>query len=228
MFNSLWFFVAAIVTFTLVALISRKFGKEGLYAWIGMAVVVANLFVCKCVDVMGFSTTLGQILFGTVFLATDILTERFGKQAAKKAVWVGVSVNVAATILMQIALRFHPNDLDMVQDSMQNLFGLYPRVALASCSMFIFSNQLDIFLFSKLRKKTNGKFMWLRNNTATIISQCVENFFFYLIAFGGIYPFMSLLSMTGVACVMEIIVSLLDTPFLYLAVAKLKKVSIEE
>ena len=226
MFNTIWFFVAALITFSCVVIISRAFGKEGMYAWIGMAVVVANLFVCKSVNILGFSTTLGQILFGTVFLATDIITERFGSKAAKKAVWIGVSVNVAATILMQVALRFVPNELDLVQGSMESLFGLYPRVALASCSMFIFSNQLDIFLFSKLRKKTNGKMMWLRNNTATIISQCVENFFFYCIAFLGIYPFKSLLVMTGVACVMEIIVSLMDTPFLYLAVAKMKKAEV--
>ena len=124
-------------------------------------------------------------------------------------------MEVACIILTQIALLFTPNDLDFVQESMQNIFGLFPRVALASCSMFILSNQLDIFLFEKIREKTKGKHLWLRNNVATIISQCVENFIFYVIAFAGIYSFSDLASMATVCCIIEVVVALIDTPFLY-------------
>lgn len=222
--NNILFFVTAVVTFGLLVFVSRKFGKDGIYAWVGMAVVIANVLVCKSVDLFGMSATLGNVLFGTVFLATDILTELHGVKAARKAVWLGVSMEVITIILTQIAIAFTPNSLDFVHDSMQNIFGLFPRVALASCTMFIFSNQLDIYLFEKIREKTNGKYLFLRNNVATIISQCVENFLFYVIAFGGIYPVSELVDMTIVCCVIEIIVALLDTPFLYIAVAKNDKV----
>ncbi len=218
--NNLLFFVTAIVTFALVTAISRLFGKEGVFAWIGMAVVVANILVCKCVDLFGMSATLGNVLFGTVFLSTDILTERWGVKVARKAVWLGVSMEVITIILTQIAIAFAPNELDVVQEGMTSIFGLFPRVALASCSMFIVSNQLDIYLFEKIREKTGGKHLWLRNNVATIISQCVENFIFYCIAFGGIYPMSDLISMTIVCCIIEIIVALMDTPFLYLSLYK--------
>ena len=76
--NMLLFFVTAVVTFGLLVAVSRLFGKEGIYTWIGMAVVVANILVCKNVDLFGLSATLGNVLFGTVFLATDILTEQYG------------------------------------------------------------------------------------------------------------------------------------------------------
>lgn len=218
--NTLLFFVTAVVTFGLLVVISRLFGKDGIYAWIGMAVVVANILVCNSVDLFGLSATLGNVLFGTVFLATDILTENYGVDSAKKAVWMGVSMEVITLILTQLALLFTPNELDFVRESMQNLFGLFPRVSLASCSMFILSNQLDIYLFEKIREKTNGKYLFLRNNIATIISQCVENFLFYVIAFLGLYSMKDLISMTIVCCAIEIVVALLDTPFLYLAVYK--------
>lgn len=221
--NTILFFVTAVVTFGLLVIVSRVFGKEGIYAWIGMAVVVANVLVCKCVDLFGMSATLGNVLFGTVFLATDILVERWDVESARKAVWIGVSMEVVTVVLTQIAIHFIPNELDMVQDSISNLFGLFPRVALASCSMFILSNQLDIFLFEKIREKTNGKYLWLRNNTATIVSQCIENFLFYVIAFAGIYSMSELLDMTIICCVIEMVVALLDTPFLYLALYKKTK-----
>jgi len=216
--NTLLFFITAFVTFGLLVVVSRLFGKEGIYAWVGMAVVVANIFVCKSVNLFGLSATLGNVLFGTVFLATDILTELYGVDSAKKAVWMGVSMEIISIILTQIALLFIPNSLDFVQDSMKNIFGLFPRVAIASCSMFILSNQLDIYLFQKIKEKTNGKYLFLRNNVATIISQCIENYLFYIIAFLGIYSMKDLVSMTAVCCGIEIIVALLDTPFLYLAV----------
>ena len=218
--NNLLFFVTAFVTFSLLVLVSRVFGKDGIYTWIGMAVVVANVLVCKSVDFLGFSATLGNVLFGTVFLATDILTEKYGVASAKKAVWMVILIEVKAIILTQIALAFTPNSLDFVHDSMSVIFGLFPRVSIASCSMFIFSNQLDIFLFEKIKNKTNGKYLFLRNNIATIISQCLENFFFYMIAFFGIYPMSDIVSMTLTCCAIEVIVAILDTPFLYLAVLK--------
>lgn len=215
--NTLLFFVTAVVTFGLLVLISRVFGKEGIFAWIGMAVVVANVLVCKSVDLFGLTATLGNVLFGTVFLATDILTERYGVKVARKAVWVGITMEVCTIVLTQIALKFTPNSLDVAHSSMQNLFGLFPRIALASCSMFILSNQLDIFLFDIIRKKTKGKHLWLRNNVATIVSQCVENYLFYVIAFLGVYSMKDILTMTLTCCAIEIIVALIDTPFLYVA-----------
>lgn len=221
--NMVLFFVTAVVTFGLLVAVSKLFGKEGIYTWIGMAVVVANILVCKNVDLFGLSATLGNVLFGTVFLATDILTEQYGVKAARKAVWMGISMEVIAIILTQIALLFIPNSLDMVQDSMQNIFGLFPRVAIASCSMFIFSNQLDIFLFDKIRQKTGEKYLWLRNNVATIVSQCIENYLFYVIAFLGIYTMRDIFMMTVTCCIIEIVVAIIDTPFLYLAVYKRKE-----
>ena len=223
MSNELLFFVTAVVTFGLLILVTKFFGKEGIYAWVGMAVVTANIFVCKSVDLFGLSATLGNVLFGTVFLATDILTELYDVKSARNAVWIGASIEICALCLTQLSLQFIPNNLDTVQSGMQSIFGLFPRVTLASLSMFLFSNQLDIYLFSKIKEKTGGKYLWLRNNVATNISQCIENYLFYVIAFLGVYSMSDIFSMTITSCIIEIIVALLDTPFLYLAVHDKKR-----
>lgn len=220
--NTVLFFVTVVVTFGGVVAMSRLFGKEGLFAWIGVAVVVANVLVCKCVDLFGLSATLGNVLFGSVFLVTDILTENYGVTTAKKAVWVGVVAEVFALAMIQVGLFFTPNELDTMQSSMQTVFGLFPRTTIASISMFILSNQLDIFLFEKLRQKTNGKYLWLRNNLATSLSQCIENWLFYIIAFYGLYSMSDIAMMTLTCCLIEVVVAVLDTPFVYLAVRKVK------
>ena len=221
--NTVLFFVTIVVTFGGLVLLSRLFGKEGIFAWLGLAVVIANILVCKCVDLFGLSATLGNVMFGSVFLATDILTERYGVKTARKAVWVGVTAEILSLIVFQTALAFNPNELDIVQGSMQNLFALYPRTTVASITMFILSNQLDIFLFDKIKQKTNGKYLWLRNNVATCVSQCVENYLFYVIAFYGVYSMKDIGIMTLTCCIIEIIVAVCDTPFIYLAVKKSKE-----
>ena len=76
---------------------------------------------------------------------------------------------------------------------------------------------LDVILFDKLKEKTKGKFLWFRNNFATIICNCLENFFFIGLAFYGIYDMTTILIIAGSTSVIEIIAAICDTPFLYLA-----------
>ena len=83
--------------------------------------------------------------------------------------------------------------------------------------MFLFSNLLDVWLFQRLKKATGGGMLWLRNNVATCVSQCVENFFFFLIAFGGMFTISEIVELTVCVSLIEVAVALCDTPFLYLA-----------
>ena len=83
----LWLLLIA-VNFGIVILAYRLFGKLGLYAWIGVAIIIANIQVLKTVELFTMVATLGNIIYGTTFLTTDILSEVYGKAAAKKAVFI--------------------------------------------------------------------------------------------------------------------------------------------
>ena len=67
--------VSLVLTFSLVVLVEKFFKKEGLYVWIGISTIIANIIVCKSVDIMGITTGLGNVMFASSFLATDILCE---------------------------------------------------------------------------------------------------------------------------------------------------------
>ena len=60
-----------------------------MYAWIALATVIANIEVVKCVDIFGMPLTLGNITYGSIFLATDILSEKYGIKSAKKGIFIG-------------------------------------------------------------------------------------------------------------------------------------------
>lgn len=219
--NNILLVVSIIGVFSIMLVVKKFLGKEGLIGWIGIASILANLLLLKSVDVLGISATLGNVLFASNFLATDMLTENYGYKDAKKGVKFGIFSVLFFMIATQVALLYIPSTEDFAQESFQLLFSFVPRISLASVSMFALSNFVDIRLYEHLRKKTNGKKMWLRNNLCTIISNGGENFLFYLIAFGGTMPMSVILSIALSATIIEVIIALCDTPFLYLS----KKIS---
>lgn len=215
--NEVLFFVEIIVIFGLILAFKRLFGKVGLFIWIALASVIANIEVVKSVDLFGMSATLGNVLFASNFLATDILSECYEKKDAKKGVYIGLFSVIAYLICTQFLLAFQPNNIDVAHGAMETLFSLAPRICVASLAMFFIANLTDVYLFDKLAKKFNGKKLWLRNNISTIICNCAENVGFAFLAFYGVYPVNDLIMMAIVGSIIEIIIAFCDTPFLYAA-----------
>lgn len=208
--------ISIILTFSSVVLMEKLFKKEGLYVWVSIATILANIIVCKTVTILGLTSSLGNIMFASNFLATDILSEKYGKEDAKKAITIALVSTIIFIVTTQISLLYIPDTTDIAQESMKTLFGLNLRTSIASLSMFYISNLFDIYLFDRLRQKYPKK-LWLRNNVATIISNSVENYFFATIAFLGIFDIPTIISIATTGTIIEIIIALLDTPFIYLS-----------
>lgn len=215
--NELIFLVELVAAYGALLLVNKFLGKEGLISWVAIASILANVLTAKNVDAFGMTYTLGTIMFASTFLATDILSERFGKEAAKKGVYVGMVGTLSLIVFSQIGLWYTPSAIDYAQSSMEVLFSLSLRISISSIVMYFIANMADIYIYDKLRQKTNGKYMWLRNNVATILCNCLENFLFMYGAFLGVFEPKDIFMMAISTSIVEIIAGLLDTPFLYLA-----------
>lgn len=215
--NEILMFIEIILMFGMLVLAKKFFGKEGIYVWIGMASILANIQVSKCINILGISGTLGNVMFASNFLATDILSECYGEKEAKKGVYIGLFSVIVYLICMQMSLLFIPNEIDVVQEAMLTLFGLAPRICLASVIMFFLANLVDVKLYNFLKIKCKGKKLWFRNNIATIVCNCLENFGFVFLAFLFTYPLIDIIEIAISTCFVEILIALCDTPFLYLA-----------
>ena len=217
MSNEILLFIEIVGVFSVMLLFKKFFGKAGLYAWLGIAPIIANIQVAKCIDLFGINATLGNVLFASVFLATDMLSETYGKKYAKKGVLISFVSVITFLFIMQISLQFVPNDIDIVNASMINLFSLSPKICLASVTMFLIANIIDVNMYEALKKKFGNEKMWLRNNICTIICNCAENFGFTFLAFYGLYSTADIITISIGTCIIETIVALCDTPFLYLS-----------
>ena len=175
-------FISLIITFSLVVFVDKFFKKEGLFVWVSISTIIANILVCKSVDILGVTTSLGNVMFASNFLATDIMSEKYGFKESRKAIILAVVSQITFMISTTFAIWYIPSSVDLTSDSMKTLFSINLRVSIASLSMFFASNMLDIFLFEKIKQKFPEK-LWLRNNVSTIVSNCLENYLFSIFAF---------------------------------------------
>jgi len=217
--NEALFFESIAIYLAFVLIIYRLFGKNGLYVFTAFATIMANVQVCKSIDLFGFSATGGNELYAASFLVTDILSERYGKKSAQKAVYIGLCVTLLWLTGTQLTVLFTPNESDMVNDGMKQLFALAPRVCIASFVAYAISQTVDVTLYHKIWDKSGNtrKFLWLRNNGSTLTSQLVDSVVFTTIAFIGQYPTDVFISIVVTTYLLKAIVALLDTPFMYAA-----------
>jgi len=221
MSNEVLWFLYALVNFFLIVGIYKIFGKTGLFAWIALGTVLANILVTKSIDFhlgnIVVAATLGNIMYGTLFLVTDALGEKYGRKEANKAVFIGFFSLIATVIVMTMALCFTPNADDFAHESLTTIFSVIPRIALASLIAYAVSQTFDVYIFHKIKDKLpEHKHLYIRNIGSTVLSQLIDTAIFVPIAFYQVFPNDIVLQIFITTYVIKVIVALLDTPFVYL------------
>ncbi len=217
MTNELLWLGFMLVNFGFIILAYKLFGKKGLFVWIAISAILANVQVLKTIELFGMVSTLGNIVYGTSFLATDILNEKYGKKEARNGVYIGLFTLVVTAILMTISLQFIPHESDFINESLQNVFGIIPRITFASVTAYLLSQLHDTWAYDFIKKKTDSKYIFLRNNISTAISQAIDTLVFTFIAFYGAFEPAVFWEIVLTTYVLKFIVAICDTPFIYLA-----------
>ncbi|MFA5467965.1 MAG: queuosine precursor transporter [Sphaerochaetaceae bacterium] len=216
--NELLWILMLVLNFGAIMGAFRLWGRVGLLIWIPVSIIVANIQVTKTIEIFALEATLGNIVYATSFLATDILSECYGKQEAYKAVGIGFFSLVVMTLLMNVALLFKPAPSDLVHESLSTIFSIMPRIALASLVAYLVSQLHDVFAYEYWRqRRPQTRWLWLRNNASTMVSQLIDTLIFTTIAFVGIYPWEVLWQIMVTTYLLKWVVAALDTPFIYLA-----------
>ncbi len=232
-------FIMLLLCFISILVFLRLFGYVGLYVYSAIAIIAANIQVLKQANFNFFSSinekiipfyepspiALGTILFASTFLCTDILSEYYGKEKARKNVLIGFCSFFLMTILMLVTIGIQPAEdewVSMVQESLAILFTPMTSIFVASMIAYLISQYFDIWFFSYLKTVSSNKLLWLRNNVSTAVSSLIDNTIFSIFAWIILNPNPFPLSdviMTFILGVylLRVFIALLDTPFIYLA-----------
>lgn len=217
MISSLFVFFGGVIVFL------RLFGKNGLFAWTVICTIAANIEVLILVHGFGMDTTLGNVLFASSFLATDIASELYGKKTANRCVKIGIAANIAFIVISQSWFLYVPAADDTMAEPIRRVFANTPRVMLSSLFAYIVCELYDVWAYHHIwdwssRKCGNTRaFLWLRNNGSTLVSQLINVLVFNLLAFAGVFSWSILVQILIFGYLIFIVTSLVDTPFLYLA-----------
>lgn len=213
--NEITWLIMIGLTFSLISVIYKYLNYHGLMMWIAISTIIANLQVLITVDMFGYVMTLGNIIYATNFLATDLLSVNHGKELARKSVMMGFLSQIIVALLMYISIHFTPiADNEHLYNSLKEIFTLSPRITLAGLTAYLISQNLDIFLFHKIAKRTSR--LWIINNGSTLTSQLVDSVVFCLLAFYGAMPNAIVIEIIFTTYLFKIFVAFCDTPFLYL------------
>jgi len=198
------------------------------------SLIAANLIGLKVANFYLFDASVGILLFPILFLVTDIIEEVHGKKKAKEFVIVGFAALIIVLIVTVIAVLLPFADRSLVKEEYTNIFGTTIRIFIASITAFLIAQLHDVWAFNFWKEKTKGKYLWLRNNLSTIVSQLIDTTLFMFIAFYGVtlnswfdpvnskFTIIYLFELIIPYWLVKILFALGDTPFCYLGVRWLR------
>jgi len=200
-------------------LLANRLGKE----WVALTIVVNMILVsvlgAKVVTAFGFITNAGNVFYAGVFLAVQLLVERYGRKEGWHAVRLGFGAMVFFLVMSAItqyqagsASSAHSTD---AAAAITTLFGFVPRIALASVTAFLAAQTINIVLYDDMHMRMGRRHLWLRSFMATVAGQLVDSVIFFYLAFSGILPNDLLLETVVVGFLVKTMVGVACIPVLY-------------
>jgi uncharacterized integral membrane protein (TIGR00697 family) len=198
-----------------------------------ISLVISNIIAVKLVYIAGLVLPAAVILFPVAYIFGDILTEVYGFARARQVIWIGFFCNLLAVITIWIAGRLPPpaywvignfDTPEAAQQAYQAILGFTPRLLLASFVAYLVGEFLNSIVMAKLKVRTEGRFLWLRTITSTVIGQGADSLVFITIAFWGVFPTYALGQAILSQWFFKVVYETLATPVTYLIVNYLKRV----
>ena len=200
------------------------------------SLVVSNLIFQKFfywnpfgkIEIFGaslFEVSVGILPYPITFLITDLISEIYGRKKANQIVTAGIFASLFSMAIILLAEVAPAIDSSPINDAtFTKVFALSPVAVLASMIAYLFAQYVDIGIYHFWKKLTKGKYLWLRNNCSTFLSQFIDTFTVVgLLCIFGVLPWDMFLGLLVSGFFFKIFIAILDTPFLYFFVYILRK-----
>jgi len=197
-----------------------------LFALFITCLITANLLGSKITTILGVSISVGIFTYPLSFLITDIIAEVHGKKKTYNLIMAGFISLILLLGMTYLSVKLQPNARYPHNESYVVVFSASLRMIIASLTAFIIAQLHDVWAFHFWKEKTKGKYLWLRNNASTAVSQFIDTVIFMFIAFYQIAPKFDFAFMWHLIIpyfLFKVAFAIIDTPFVYLGVKWLKK-----
>ena len=190
------------------------------------ALTVGNVLgVTKFVDLKIFVIPVGLLAYPVTFLATDLISELYGRKRAQTVVWIGFAMNFFMLGLVWLGHRLpDASGVSGATSAFEEVYRFMRPNVIASMVAYLVAQSVDVQLFHFWKRLTQGRYLWLRNNASTICSQIVDTVTILSILYltGGLGAEIdspgALLQLMFDSYKFKFVFALVDTPLFYLGV----------
>jgi uncharacterized integral membrane protein (TIGR00697 family) len=153
-----------------------------------VCLLTANLLGTKQIAMGPINVTGGLLIFPVSYIINDCVCEVWGYNRARLLIWLGFIMNfffVAVCALCDAipGAPYWDNDAGF-----HAIFGLAPRIALASFLAFIAGSFINAYVMSRMKVTSRGKHFSLRAILSTVFGEGADSLIFFPLAFYGVIP----------------------------------------
>jgi len=177
----------------------------------------------KVVSMWGFTFGAGILFFPISYFFNDVLTEVYGYARSRKVVWAGFAAMIFVSVMSAVVVYLPPSPGWVHQAAYEAVFGVTPRIVLASLTAFFCGEFANSFTLAKMKVFTEGKFLWTRTIGSTIAGEAVDSIIFYPVAFYGFWPNDLIIKVMITNYILKVTWEVIATPVTYKVVAWLKR-----
>ncbi len=160
--------------------------------------IASNLLETKIIQLGPVTITAGFLVFPISYIINDCIAEVWGFRKARLIIWLGFAVNFAMVSLFQLAVALPSAPFWEGDSAFRFIFGLAPRIAVASLTAFLLGSFLNAYVMSRMKISSQGRHFSARAILSTLVGETADSFIFFPLAFGGLVPVPELIKMMAI------------------------------
>lgn len=206
--------------------ISRELRLSIVFGLFIGVLIAMNILGGKIIPIGPFSTSVAFLIVPFSFLITDMVEEVYGKKKAREFIISGVVTLAIFLVIILLFVALPPHSRFSLNEEYRAIFGTSARIIFASITAFLLSQFHDVWSFNFWKVKTRGKFLWLRVNASTFLSQVIDTFVFMYLAFYMLTPTFTalfVLQLTIPYLIFKLIWGATSSPLVYAGASWLKR-----
>lgn len=189
-----------------------------------VCLVASNLLETKVIQIGSITATAGLIVFPISYIINDCIAEVWGFKKARLIIWSGFASNFLVIAFGQIAIQLPAAPFWEGSEGFNFVFGMAPRIAIASLIAFLVGSFLNAYVMSKMKIASAGRHFSLRAILSTLVGETADSMIFFPIAFLGLIPGKELLLMIATQAILKSLYELIILPVTIRVVRYIKRI----
>ena len=188
-----------------------------------VCLITANVLETKQISFGPVNVTAGLIVFPFSYIINDVVCEVWGYRRTRMLIWMGFAMNFFFVLMGALADWIPGAPWWHGEEAFHSIFGLAPRIALASFVAFLAGSFMNAYVMSRMKLSSEGAHFSKRAILSTIFGEGIDSIIFFPLALGGVIPWEQMPSLMISQVMLKTLYEIVVLPITIRVVAFTKK-----